>query len=144
MTQPANPFPYFTSSPEVIRRVVMMYVKFPLSLRNAEDLLAERGSASPIAKEVGRWADYRVENSPLPFRRRERAMSRFRRMKALRNFSSVHARSTATSTRRATSSAATFTESDAHSPWLSGGQSWAKASLGLGSLRLTGDKSPLV
>ncbi len=43
MTKPANPFRYFNSSPEVIRRVVMMYVKFPLSLRNVEDLLAERG-----------------------------------------------------------------------------------------------------
>jgi len=32
-TQPANPFRYFNSSPEVIRLVVMMYVKFPLSLR---------------------------------------------------------------------------------------------------------------
>jgi putative transposase len=29
MTQPANPFRYFNSSPEVIRPVVMMYVKFP-------------------------------------------------------------------------------------------------------------------
>src|SRR5271156_1497050 len=39
----ANPFRYFNSSPEVIRLVVMMYVKYPLSLRNVEDLLAERG-----------------------------------------------------------------------------------------------------
>jgi transposase-like protein len=38
-----NPFRYFNSSPEVIRLVVMMYVKYPLSLRNVEDLLAERG-----------------------------------------------------------------------------------------------------
>ena len=41
--QPANPFRYFNSSPEVIRLVVMMYVRFPLSLRNVEDLLFERG-----------------------------------------------------------------------------------------------------
>jgi transposase-like protein len=34
---------YFDSSPEVIRLVVMMYVKYPLSLRNVEDLVAERG-----------------------------------------------------------------------------------------------------
>ena len=39
----SNPFRYFNSSPEVIRLVVMMYVKYPLSLRNVEDLLAERG-----------------------------------------------------------------------------------------------------
>ena len=38
-----NPFRYFNSSPEVIRLVVMMYVKYPLSLRNVEDLLSERG-----------------------------------------------------------------------------------------------------
>ena len=37
------PFRYFNGSPEVIRLVVMMYVKYPLSLRNVEDLLAERG-----------------------------------------------------------------------------------------------------
>ena len=43
MTTPANPFRYFDSSPEVIRLVVMMYVKYPLSLRNVEDLLFERG-----------------------------------------------------------------------------------------------------
>ncbi|MGC2785873.1 MAG: IS6 family transposase [Roseiarcus sp.] len=35
--------PIFQHSPEVIRLVVMMYVRYPLSLRNVEDLLAERG-----------------------------------------------------------------------------------------------------
>ena len=39
----SNPFRYFNSSPEVIRLAVMLYVKYPLSLRNVEDLLAERG-----------------------------------------------------------------------------------------------------
>ena len=39
----SNPFRYFNSSPEVIRLAVLMYVKYPLSLRNVEDLLAERG-----------------------------------------------------------------------------------------------------
>jgi len=34
-------------------------------------------------QEVGRWANNRVENSHQPFRRRERAMLRFRRMKTL-------------------------------------------------------------
>jgi len=42
-------------------------------------------------QKVGRWADNRVENSHLPFRRRERAMLRFRRMKSLQKFASVHA-----------------------------------------------------
>jgi putative transposase len=199
--KPASPFRYFNSSPEVIRLVVMMYVRFPLSLRNVEDLLAERGidichetvrlwwnrfgplfagdvrrqrvsrmkgfrqwkwhldevyvkingemhylwravdqegevlesyvtrtrdkaaalkfikkalkrHGSPetittdglrsyraamtelsceATQEVGRWANNRVENSHLPFRRRERAMLRFRQMKSLQKFASVHA-----------------------------------------------------
>ncbi len=38
-----NPFRYFTSSPEVIRLVVMMYIRYPLSLRQVEDILFERG-----------------------------------------------------------------------------------------------------
>ena len=42
-------------------------------------------------QEVGRWANNRVENSHLPFRRREHAMLGFRRMKTLQKFSSVHA-----------------------------------------------------
>ena len=41
--KPYNPFRWFDSSPEVIRLVVMMYVRYPLSLRNVEDLLFERG-----------------------------------------------------------------------------------------------------
>src|SRR3954447_14701818 len=41
--KPASPFRYFNSSPEVIRLVVTMYVRYPLSLRNVEDLLAQRG-----------------------------------------------------------------------------------------------------
>ncbi len=38
-----NPFRYFNSSPEIIRLTVMMYIRFPLSLRQVEDLLFERG-----------------------------------------------------------------------------------------------------
>ena len=37
-----DPFKYFHSSPEIIRLEVMMYVRFPPSLRNVEDLLHER------------------------------------------------------------------------------------------------------
>ena len=168
--KPASPFRYFNSSPEVIRLVVLMYVRFPLSLRNVEDLLFERGidichetvrmwwnrfgpngemhylwravdhegevlesyvtrsrdKAAALAfmkkalkrhgapeaittdgltsykaamkvlgntgkQEVAHWANNRVENSHLPFRRRERAMLRFRQMKSLQKFASVHA-----------------------------------------------------
>ena len=114
--KPASPFRYFNSSPQVFRLVVLMYVRFPLSLRNVEDLLFERGidvchetvrhrwnrfgpmfaadglrSYEAAMNElgnaekqvIGRWANNRVENSHLPFRRRERAMLRFRRMKTL-------------------------------------------------------------
>jgi putative transposase len=198
---PKTPFYRFNSSPEIIRLVVMMYVKFPLSLRNVEDLLHERGidichetvrqwwnrfgpmfaseirqrrvqamrqhthwkwhldevyvkingemhylwravdhegevlesfvsktrdkaaalafikkalkrHGSPKAittdglrsykaamneignaekQEIGRWANNRCENSHQPFRRRERAMLRFRQMKSLQKFAAVHA-----------------------------------------------------
>ena len=200
MAKSTNPFRYFDSSPEVIRLVVMMYVRYPLSLRNVEDLLFERGidichetvrlwwnrfgpmfageirrrrvqnmraythwkwhldevyvkingemrylwravdhegevlesfvtatrdkaaalkfikkamkrhgrtgaivtdglrSYGAALKEIGgdhlqetgRWKNNRVENSHLPFRRRERAMERFRRMKTLQKFAAVH------------------------------------------------------
>ncbi len=201
MTLPKNPFRYFDSSPDVIRLVVMIYVRYPLSLRNVEDLLFERGidichekvrkwwnrfgpmfaaeirrkrvkhirqfthwkwhldemyvkingemhylwravdhegevlesyvtkardkaaalkfirkamkrhgrpktivtdglrSHGAALKEIGaierqetgRWKNNRAENSHLPFRRRERAMLRFRRMKTIQKFASVHA-----------------------------------------------------
>lgn len=199
MSKP-NPFRYFRTSREIIRLAVMMYVRFPLSLRNVEDLLHERGIdvshesvrfwwmrfgplfASEIRKariqrmrcysnhqwhldevfvkingethymwravdhegevldafvtkrrdrkaalkflrklmkrygqpdcivtdklrsygaamkeignadrqRTGRWLNNRIENSHLPFRRRERAMSRFRRMRSLQKFAAVH------------------------------------------------------
>jgi putative transposase len=199
MTKP-DPFRYFKTSREIIRLAVMMYVRFPLSLRNVEDLLHERGidvsheavrywwhrfgpvfaaeirkrrvaamkssrwrwhldeifvkingvkhylwravdhegevlesfvtktrdkkaalkflkkamrkhgqpevivtdklrSYGAAMKEIGnldrqltgRWLNNRAENSHLPFRRRERAMLRFRRMRSLQKFSAVHA-----------------------------------------------------
>jgi putative transposase len=202
MSKP-SPFKWFKTSSEIIRPAVMMYVLFPLSLRNVEDLLHERGVeishetvrfwwhrfgplfASEIRKrriegmksshwrwhldemfvkingerhylrravdhegevlesfvtktrdkkaalkflkkamkkhgragvfvtdrlrsygaalkalrvedrqETGRWLNNRAENSHLPFRRRERAMLRFRRMRSLQKFASVHASGT--------------------------------------------------
>jgi putative transposase len=42
-------------------------------------------------QETGRWAKNRAENSHQPFRWRERAMLRFRRMRTLQKFASVHA-----------------------------------------------------
>ncbi len=58
-------------------------------LRSYGAAMTELGNSDK--REVGRWANNRVENSHLPFRRRERAMLRFRRMKTLQKFASVHA-----------------------------------------------------
>jgi putative transposase len=38
-----SPFRYFKTSPDIIRLAVMLYIRFPLSLRYVEDLLHERG-----------------------------------------------------------------------------------------------------
>jgi putative transposase len=53
MTKPETPFRYFNSSPEAIRLVVLLSVRFPLSLRNVEDLLFERGIE--ISHETARY-----------------------------------------------------------------------------------------
>ncbi len=53
---PPNPFRWFDSSPEVIRLVVLMYVRYPLSLRNVEDLLHERG-IDICYETVRKWVD---------------------------------------------------------------------------------------
>jgi putative transposase len=58
-------------------------------LRSYKAALKEIGNADK--QEIGRWANNRAENSHQPFRRRERAMLRFRQMKTLQKFSSVHA-----------------------------------------------------
>lgn len=52
MTKP-SPFRYFKTSPEIIRLAVMLYIRFPLSLRNVEDLLHERGNE--ISHETVRY-----------------------------------------------------------------------------------------
>ena len=59
------------------------------------DRLASYGAAlkqlGAIGKrDVGRWLNNRAENSHQPFRRRERAMLRFRRMRSLQKFAAVH------------------------------------------------------
>ena len=58
-------------------------------LRSYKAAMTELGNAQK--QEIGRWANNRVENSHLPFRRRERAMLRFPQMKTLQKFASVHA-----------------------------------------------------
>ncbi|MEM7004982.1 MAG: IS6 family transposase, partial [Pseudomonadota bacterium] len=56
MTKP-NPFRRFSTYPEIIRLAVMLYVRFPLSLRNVEDLLHERGI--DVSHETVRFWWYR-------------------------------------------------------------------------------------
>ena len=58
-------------------------------LRSYGAALKEIGLAG--RQETGRWLNNRAENSHLPFRRRERAMLRFRRMRSLQKFAAVHA-----------------------------------------------------
>ena len=59
------------------------------------DKLRSYGAAMKVVgnadrQEVGRWVNNRAENSHLPFRRRERAMLRFRQMRYLQKFAAVH------------------------------------------------------
>lgn len=58
-------------------------------LRSYGAAMKQIGNAN--RQETGRWLNNRAENSHLPFRRRERAMQRFRRLRSLQKFVSVHA-----------------------------------------------------
>ncbi len=58
-------------------------------LRSYGAALKELGAGA--RQETGRWVNNQAENSHLPFRRRERAMLRFRRMRSLQKFASIHA-----------------------------------------------------
>ena len=58
-------------------------------LRSYRAAMNQLGNAAK--QEIGRRANNRAENSHLPFRRRERAMLRFRQLKNLQKFASVHA-----------------------------------------------------
>jgi putative transposase len=59
---PRSPFRYFKTSPEIIRLAVTMYVRLPLSLRNVEDLLHERGI--DICHETVRFWWHRSRPAP--------------------------------------------------------------------------------
>lgn len=58
-------------------------------LRSYGAALKEIGASD--MQEMGRWLNNCAENSHLPFRRRERAMLRFRRLRSLQKFAAVHA-----------------------------------------------------
>src|SRR5580704_2467557 len=70
--------------------------------------------------EVGRRLNNRAENSHQPFRRRERAMQRFRSLKTLQKFGSVHAQVHNQFNQSAISSPGRFTNRDARPRWRSG------------------------
>ena len=57
-------------------------------LKSYPAAMRELGNES--RREMGCWKNNQVENSHLPLRRRERAMPRFRQMKSLQKFASVH------------------------------------------------------
>ena len=90
-------------------------------LRSYRAAMNELGNVDK--QEVGRWANDRVENSHLPFQRRERAMLRFRQMSRYRSSPRSMPTSTTTSTRNATSSIARPTRTAARPHWPSGRQS---------------------
>ncbi|OQW80357.1 MAG: hypothetical protein BVN32_00275 [Proteobacteria bacterium ST_bin14] len=63
--KPRSPVRCFNSSPEVISMVLLLYVRFPLSLRNVEDLLFERGI--DLCHEAARTTPDSVVDSRLSF-----------------------------------------------------------------------------
>ncbi|KNX39832.1 hypothetical protein ROTO_36260 [Roseovarius tolerans] len=65
------------------------HVRVGVRVRSYGAAMKEIGNAD--RQETGRWLNNRAENSHLPFRRRERAMQRFRRLRSLQKFAAVHA-----------------------------------------------------
>jgi putative transposase len=89
---------YVTKSRD--KKAALRFMKKALKRHGSPDRITKDGLRSYKAmtelgkadkQEVGRYANNRAENSHLPFRRRERAMLRFRQMKSLQKFASVHA-----------------------------------------------------
>ena len=97
--------------------------------------MKEIGNAN--RQEAARRLNNRAENSHQPFRRRERAMQRFRSMKTLQKFSSVHAQVHNHFDQSAISSPARFTNKGAPPRWPSGVPSRPNRRLGLRVLRPT-------
>ncbi len=87
-------------------------------LRSYRAAMKDLGNAEK--QEVGRWANNRVENSHLSFRRRERAMLRFRRMKTLQKFAPSMEMCTTTPISNAISSTARPTRNVARLRWPNG------------------------
>jgi len=86
MSKSPSPFCYFHSLPELIQLVVLMYMRFPLSLRNVENLLFERGI--DIRHETVRlwWNRFGPLFAADIRRQRVNAMRGFRQMKSKQKF----------------------------------------------------------
>ena len=67
-----NPFKYFKTSPKIIRLAVMYYVRYPLSFRQVEDILHERGIDISVTKLYGSGLIGLVQNLLRKFERRGR------------------------------------------------------------------------
>jgi len=86
-------FPRQTNSRTRDKAAALTFMKKALKRHGSPEVITTDGLRSYGAamddlgcrerQEIGRWANNRVENSHLPFRRRERAMLRFRQMKTL-------------------------------------------------------------
>ena len=72
-----------------MRRYGRLDVILTDKLRSYGAAMKEVGNVN--RQETGRWLNNRAENSHLPFRRRERVMQRFRLLRSLQKFASVHA-----------------------------------------------------
>lgn len=126
----ASPIRRFNSSPEIIRLLVLMYVRFPLSLRDVEDLPAERGI--DVCHETVRfwWNRFGPLFASDIRRQRVDRMRGFHanvhRQLALRPFGS---------TTTATSLTVRLTRPPAQPPYLSGRISWPDFATGKGKLR---------
>jgi transposase-like protein len=89
-------------TPEIIQQTIWLYLRFTLSFRDVEDLLAERGIIV-FYETVRRWVNHfgpmiaadlrtrRAENSHQPTRRRERKMQGFKSVGSAQKFLSLHA-----------------------------------------------------
>jgi putative transposase len=76
-----------------LKRMIKRYGQ-PRSI--VTDRLRSYGAAMKVIgnaadQECGRWLNNRAENSHQPFRRRERAMAKFRDMETLQKFAAAHA-----------------------------------------------------
>ena len=104
-------------------------------LRTYSAAMKDVGNAD--RQEVDRGLNNRAENSHQPFRRRERAMQRFRRLKTLQKFSSVHAQVHNHFNHERHLITRESTSRDALPHWPSGAPSRLECRLSLGVLRHT-------